>query len=222
MLIQITVPAQSFFVQLFHTVGEKKLQVDSGKYFNQLNQPFTISKFKYYISNICITNSSGKIIKSDQSFLIDEEEEGSKKIILPGVPKDNYRSIEFIVGVDSLHNCSGAQSGALDPLNGMYWAWNTGYIFLKLEGKSPQSTLPAKIFEYHIGGYKFPNNCIRKIVLPLQSQTCSTIIINVDIAKMLSIPVPVDFAKYGSITDSKNSALIANNYATMFSVLKQE
>lgn len=28
--------------------------------------------------------------------------------------------------------------GDLDPLNGMYWAWNSGYINMKIEGITPK------------------------------------------------------------------------------------
>jgi hypothetical protein len=38
----------------------------------------------------------------------------------------NITAIKFLLGVDSLKNVSGIQTGALDPAKGMFWTWNTG------------------------------------------------------------------------------------------------
>jgi len=38
--------------------------------------------------------------------------------------------------VDSLANVSGAMSNDLDATKGMYWSWQSGFINLKIEGKS--------------------------------------------------------------------------------------
>ena len=44
---------------------------------------------------------------------------------------NKYDSVGFLLGVDSAGNTSGAQTGALDPLNDMFWTWNTGYVMEK-------------------------------------------------------------------------------------------
>lgn len=198
-------------------MGKEALRLDSGNYTNSAGQPFNITKFKYYIGNISLVNAKGKLYRVTNYFLVDEDNSASKKIVLPAVPKDHYTAIRFIIGVDSIHNVSGAQSGALDPLNGMFWTWNTGYIFLKLEGRSPASELAGNIFEYHIGGYKKPNNCIRKIELPLTKDSRS-IKIAVDIEKMLDGPAPLDFAALPSVTGPAGSVSVADRYARMFSI----
>jgi hypothetical protein len=51
--------------------------------------------------------------------------------------------MKYVLGVDSARNNSGAQ---------------TGYIFLKAEGESPQS--PDQSFAFHLGGFKGINNII--------------------------------------------------------------
>ena len=212
-------------VNFKHVVANELLKLDSAYYKNELGQPFSIFKFKYYIGEIHLKNSQGKDYVSKDYFLINEDEELSKQVTLNQIPNGNYTSIRFILGVDSLHNCSGAQSGALDPLNAMFWAWNTGYIFLKLEGNSSASKSPGGIFEYHIGGYKQPSNCIRTIEFDL---TKNPIIINnktsfleikTNVAEILKSPNTIDFSILSSVTDSKNAELIANNYKDMFSVL---
>jgi hypothetical protein len=61
--------------------------------------------------------------------------------------------MEFMIGVDSARNNSGAQTGALDPTNGMFWSWSTGYIMAKFEGTSAQSPAAANALKFHIGGF---------------------------------------------------------------------
>jgi hypothetical protein len=58
--------------------------------------------------------------------------------------------MSYIIGVDAPRNTAGAQTGALDPGNDMFWNWNQGYIYVKLEGTSPQS--PTTGLVYHVGG----------------------------------------------------------------------
>ena len=132
-----------------------------------------------------------------------------------------------MIGVDSLHNCSGAQSGVLDPINGMFWTWNTGYIFMKLEGKSPASKSPGHIFEYHIGGYKEPTNFIRTASLTFSKEPmrinpdkATSIYIKTDVSKILNGHDQIDFSKMSSVTDFHNSDKIADNYKNMFSIIR--
>lgn len=117
--------------------------------------------------------------------------------------------------------------GVLDPVKGMFWAWNTGYIFLKLEGKSTYSKSPSNIFEYHIGGFKQPNNCIRQVTLDLTEKSLQKVgddadflSILVDISEVLKTPKSIDFKELSSVTDFNNATMIADNYADMFSVIK--
>jgi hypothetical protein len=212
-------------VRFKHVVENELLKLDSANYKNELGQSYTISKFKYYIGQIHLKNSKGKDFIFKDYFLINEDEELSKQIKLNNIPNGNYKSISFILGVDSLHNCSGAQSGALDPLNAMFWAWNTGYIFLKLEGKSSFSKSSGNMFEFHIGGYKQPTNCIRKIELDLTknpiiiTNKTSFLELKTNAGELLKSPTTIDFSILSSVTDLKNADLIANNYKDMFSVL---
>ncbi len=209
-----------------HYVDDQFLKLDSIEYKNALGQTYTITKFKYYISNICLTKANGKKYVNKDYFLINEDEAASKQIILKDIPEGNYTKLSFVIGVDSARNCSGAQSGALDPANAMFWAWNTGYIFLKLEGKAAASTAPGKILEYHIGGYKEPNYCIRKIFFPfsefifIEKGKMAILNMKVNAAEILKEPTDIDFSKMPSVVDSKNSTIIADNYSDVFSIQK--
>jgi hypothetical protein len=217
----------TFTLSITHQVGNQPLLLDSIGYKNELNQPFTCSRFRYYISGIRLKGESVTDYLSTDFFLIDEEDSLSKKLVFKNVPTGTYKEISFILGVDSLHKCSGTQSGALDPTKGMFWAWNTGYIFLKLEGISPVSKSPGHILEYHVGGYKQPSNCIRTIHLPIPSlslkpQKNTVLTLKADVLEILKNPFPIDFSKLSSVVDFHNATLMAENYKDMFSVTSSE
>ncbi|MCW3070546.1 MAG: hypothetical protein JWO44_436 [Bacteroidetes bacterium] len=211
-----------------HLMDGQVLQLDSAVYKNAMGQPFTVSNFKYYISNIQLVKADGKEIAVPGYFLINEDEEASKQLMFNSIPAGEYVSLHFIIGVDSLHNCSGAQSGALDPAKGMFWAWNSGYIFLKLEGKAAASASPGKIFEYHIGGYKAPANCIRKVNLRfeknlhIEQKNTAYLTIKVNAAEVLRSPASIDFSTLSSVTGFHNASMIADNYTDMFSIAKPD
>lgn len=64
---------------------------------------------------------------------------------------------QLYLGVDSVLNYNGVHEGSLDPINGMYWAWQTGYIHCKMEGNIVCDSIKQR-FEYHIGGYSTKNS----------------------------------------------------------------
>lgn len=209
-------------------VGTQKMQLDTVAYYNSLKQVFTVTNFKYYISNISLTASNGKdYVIPNSYYLIKQDEPDTWSAAIEGIPVGEYKFIHFIIGVDSLHNCSGAQSGALDPVQGMFWAWNTGYIFMKLEGKAPVSKSSGHIYEYHIGGYHSPANCIRKVslsftknLLKINSSQKSAIYIKADAAEILRTPTTIDFSILSSVTDFHHATRVADNYKDMFSIIK--
>jgi hypothetical protein len=209
-------------LQFNHVAGKNILVLNENIFMNESGQSYTITKFKYYISNIKLKTQGKKDIEVNRSFLIDEEEPLTKQIELNDIPEGHYDEISFILGVDSIHNCSGIQSGDLDPVKGMFWAWNTGYIFLKFEGKSPSSNANGNIVEYHIGGFTEPYNCIRQISLKLDLNTGEkkekTVQINADVSEILKSPFTIDFSKMPVVTDKKNATKIADNYSDMFSI----
>lgn len=72
------------------------------------------------------------------------------------VPNAKNNSLQFILGLDSIYNVSSNMEGDLNPSLGMYWAWQSGYIQMKIEGKSPSSNERKNRFQYHLGGYLQP------------------------------------------------------------------
>jgi hypothetical protein len=221
--MSFTPPGNSILIIRFENyVGDKPLKLDSVFYKNSFGQSFNVGMFKYYVGNFHLKNNKGLEFVSKGYFLINEEDKSTMQINIDTIPEGEYNTISFTLGVDSVDNCSGAQSGALDPVNGMFWAWNSGYIFMKIEGISSASTSTGKRLEFHIGGYKEPNNCIKIIHLPLKNfvvDGINTIVIKADLNHLFSGSTPVDFSKISSVTDFHNATAIANNYSSMFSLV---
>ena len=197
-------------------------------YINPFKESYTISKCRYYITNIKLNYSKGAVKESNSYHLIDETIPQSQSFIIKAIP-GNYNSITFMLGVDSLHNVSGAQSGALDPLNDMFWTWNSGYVMAKLEGISPFSKLQNNIFEYHIGGFKGLNKVVKNITLnfPLnkkllvQKAGIHEILIQADINEWWKGGLDLKIAVNPSITSPGYIAkMISENYTKMFVVKK--
>ena len=117
---------------------------------------------KYYVSNFKLKDSNGNWHAMPESyFLVDLSNPESAMLNLGNFPYGTYTEMSYVVGVDSLRNVSGAQTGALAASNGMFWSWNSGYIMFKLEGLSPQSSTGS--FTYHIGGFSGANNTVATI-----------------------------------------------------------
>lgn len=154
--------------RFINTVKTSPLILDSATYTNPFGEQYQVAKLKYYISNVQLNTVSGTCKEPNSYHLLDAAEPASLYFTFDAKP-GSYQSISFLAGVDSIKNVSGAQSGALDPANGMFWTWNSGYVMFKLEGNSPSSTIINHRLEYHIGGFSGPDNVLQQITLALPS-----------------------------------------------------
>ncbi|GAA0542167.1 hypothetical protein GCM10009415_25280 [Chitinophaga japonensis] len=195
-------------------------------YINAAGESYNITAFKYYISNFGLINTAGEEqLLPPEYYLVNEDSAQSKTITLQQLPAGHYQGISFLVGVDSVRNVSGAQTGALDPVNGMFWTWNSGYIMAKLEGTSPVSTAPANLIQYHIGGFKGAYNALRRVTLTfpqaleLAADSEAALHLQAD-AEAWFQPNAVSFASLPAIhTPGAQAAAIADNYKNMFSII---
>lgn len=188
-----------------NTVKTNKLVLDSTEYTNPFGEIYRVSKLKYYISNIKLNNQRYSFAAPNSYNLIDAAEPASMMFVI-NPPENTYNSISFIVGVDSIKNISGAQSGALDPANGMFWTWNSGYVMFKLEGNSPASNIINHRIEYHIGGFSGPDKVLQEITLPLPAT------LNVRYGRNVEIVIAADIDK---LWQGVNNLKIAETPATM-------
>jgi hypothetical protein len=122
----------------------------------ELNQKITINAnesivfetIKCYISSLKIDNAQ----QTNPVFLFDLENQ--KELIIQS--STSFNSLSFAIGLDSATHVSENYTGDLDPILGMYWAWNTGYTNFKISGKKIVSGQQDQPFELHVGGFQKP------------------------------------------------------------------
>ena len=218
-------PSHTITIQFRHKMGAHALQLFNETYTNPFGEPIVITRFKYYISHVSITGAGQKEKGlSDKTFLVDEANPQSKTLVFTtDVP--SLQTISFMIGVDSSLNVSGVQTGSLDPLHGMFWTWNSGYIFAKLEGKSDSSHAPAHSLNWDVGGFKSPNKAQRKIqlTLPVEITTAAdpVIVIDADLLKWFNAQHTISIKQSPLCHQPGRLAMqLADNYSRMFTIAK--
>ncbi|RTQ45417.1 hypothetical protein EJV47_25080 [Hymenobacter gummosus] len=215
-------------VELENVVGSQPLTLGQS-YSTLAGDQITVSKFNYIISNIKLTRDNGTVWAEPESYhLVKQAETASRSFAIKDIPTGYYTKLTFTIGVDSARNTAGAQTGALAPDNDMYWSWNSGYIFLKLEGTSPQSSNGQIV--YHVGGFRTPYNTIRTVSPALPAGTASLAIskdktpqlhLKADVQKIFTGPTTIRLSQLSATShmpDAK-SVQLANNYAAgLFSI----
>lgn len=221
-----------------NVVGASDLKLGTGSYLNSSGESFVVTKFNYFVSNIRLRKQDGSdyVVPQDSSyFLIQEDKPASQTITLNNLPTGNYTALTFTVGVDSLRSLAdiSKRTGVLDPAlnDGMYWEWNSGYIFMKLEGTSAVAPpLQNNAFFYHVGGFggsyngKKTINNLRTVTLSfsnnvatVQPASTPSVRITTDLMKVFDGPTKLSIAKNSSVMFDPYSTNIADNYAQMFS-----
>ena len=223
-------------VEYDNVAGNQDLKLGATTYTNAAGESFTPTLLKYFVSNFKLTKTDGSVYTVPQDncyFLTDESIAASLKPIIE-IPEGEYTKLSFVLGIDSLRNTMdiSKRTGNLDvtgTASGMYWSWNSGYIFFKLEGTSPSSTQTDKSFKYHIGLFGGMNtatlNNIKTINIDLTSKGILkakygrnlSIKLKADVLKMFNGSSNVSIAANSVVMANTYSATVANNYANMFS-----
>lgn len=178
-LYSISIFAQSNTFAFHPTFSNQTLKADSYYKLN-VTDSVQITSFKFYISQLELINDSKTVWKEKASYhLVDAFNEKTLALQIPS--NIIFTKLKFQLGIDSLTNVSGAMGGDLDPTNGMYWTWQSGYINFKLEGNSNLCKTRHNEFQFHLGGYQTPFNCLQTVFVQVKSN--SNIKLNIDIEK---------------------------------------
>lgn len=228
-----------FSIEFDNIVGGQNLYLDREAYVNASGEPYSVTLLQYYISNIMVRKADGTqyIVPQDSSYFLIKEHDPDSRFARVHVPEGDYTELTFTLGVDSLRSTMSIdrRKGVLDPGagmdEGMYWGWNSGYIFFKMEGTSPDAPLDPSgqhKFRYHIGGfggYDAPTiNNIKTVTLDLTSageakvrkDRKSNIHLMVDIGKVMDGVNTIKIADNPTVMFSEFSMRIADNFTKMF------
>ncbi len=190
------------------------LQLDSN-YILPNNDTISIETCRFYVSKIQLFNNNQVVFAdSTLAYLIDLANPTSLTINLLYPLNKKHNAIQFNLGIDSSLNVAEVLSGDLDPTKGMYWTWQSGYINFKIEGKSKKSPSRYKQFQYHLGGYLYPNNALQTLRFKTNKKQRITFVIEVN--KFLT---GLDMSKvYQIMSPSENSVLLSKKLAELFKV----
>jgi len=132
-------------------------------------------------------------------------------IALHDIPAGEYEAIRFAIGPDRAANDGNpAQYPATHPLNpnlnGLYWMWQGGYIFLAVEGAFRRGLDAPSGFSYHFA--RDPNRTFVAIPAPLKLNRDfrSGLFLDLDLAKLFHGLSP---ARDGTATHSRDGDPIA-------------
>ncbi|MEN9323725.1 MAG: hypothetical protein RL699_1505 [Bacteroidota bacterium] len=170
--------SNSLFVQIDYSNSPLSL----GKtYVSKKGDSLRINKFKCYLSNLKLRYSDGRSALIGKKYtLLDADSLATKAYKLADFKNSAPVYLEFSIGIDSIPNTQGALAGDLDVQNGMYWAWQSGYINWKIEGTSSSCTTHKQQFTFHVGGYKANQNALRIVQIPFPKNAKN--ILHIDLA----------------------------------------
>lgn len=203
-------------------------------------ESLTPTTFNYFVSNFVLVKADGTeyTVPKDKCYhLVREGVDSSADLTIQDVPAGDYTGIRFMIGVDSAKNTApvSERTGDLDvagAASDMYWTWNSGYIFYKLEGTSPQapydSMMGMAMMYYHIGGYggltSATINNIRTVSLTsgtaaqVRTGHHATVYIYADVDAVFNNPTQITIAAQPGHMFDAYSTTISANYVDMFSV----
>jgi hypothetical protein len=157
------------------------------KYISANKDTLTIETFRCYISNIQVQyNDNTAFSQKGSHHLLDSDHSDSFYIPIDKKNDKRISRITFNIGIDTITNTSGAMAGNLDPIKGMYWAWQSGYINTKIEGKSSSCQTRKNEFQFHIGGYLQPYYAMREVRFELDGKADNDINIGIDLSLFMS------------------------------------
>ena len=229
---EVTLEPGAFVLEFDNRAGTTNLQLNT-EYTNENGDPFNVTMLKYYISHIKLTDTEGNVFEDPTTddgskgyYLIDASEPESTEITLNDIPAGDYVKLEFTIGVDANRVSEGAQTGALDPVNEMFWSWNAGWIFYKFEGTSPHSTEDGNVVVYHVGGYKDEGQNLRNNIktkamtfdgaVQVAANKKPQAHIVMDLLQVFKEPTTLDFSTNAQRHSPASCVEIADNYVDAF------
>lgn len=174
--------SKNYIVCFTPKYGNADLLPEKNYFLAAINDSISIDVFRFYISDVCLLKNN-KVVARDKSRFHLMDITNNLKLNMSTSVYD-FDAIRFNIGIDSITNSGGVKGGDLDPAKNMYWAWQSGYINFKLEGKSKACKTRNNVFQYHIGGYSYPNNSLQTVTIPRKKD--AAFCINFDMEKFLS------------------------------------
>lgn len=193
------------------------LPIETGKKYPYKTDSVEIETLKFYISGIQFIQNGQLVAAVEKKYhLLDIESPATQYIYQPNEKNIQFNRLRFSIGIDSATNEAGAIGGDLDPTNGMYWTWQSGYINFKLEGRTKICPSRNNKFTFHIGGYQYPYNTIQSLDVAVVDT--EKIVIGFDISKLLN---QLNLAELNEVMSPNEKAMIiSKKISAAFNILQ--
>jgi hypothetical protein len=177
-------------------VGNENLLLRNSKYTTGNNYKVNIETLKFYLSNITlIKEDNSEVLLKDVAFIDFENNHTSNtsngETIVIETEAGKFKGIKMGFGVDNTVNNSDPsvykEEEPLSIYQGMHWSWNTGYIFMKLEGKFDADTtanILSQDYLFHTGLNDLYTTATFNKNFQLNGDETKTLNFNIDAAKM--------------------------------------
>ncbi|MCR9181988.1 MAG: hypothetical protein NXH73_03590 [Flavobacteriaceae bacterium] len=212
------------FSQIFDELTVTSLNLSSTVYVNEMNQELTISRLRYLVSRLVLTNSNGDSFLLSPYHLVDLSNSETLNLNTNlTIPEGDY-TLSFVYGFNEEDN----QNGAYADLNAVSWNWpemlGGGYHFLQMDGQYNINTEPAP-FNFHNGtarvseGVFEQNFVVFNLPNTLTVSENSTINIQMNIAEWFRNPNTWDLNVFNTplMPNYEAQKLMQQNAASVFS-----
>lgn len=148
--------AKGVFLVIEHLFGNQP--INYGVVENAtINNTVGITNLTYYLSGFGLQRQDGSWLEIPAYHLVVAQDKPIDTLNLGVVPEGIYNALRFNIGVDSATNHGDPalwpNSHPLSLMRGgqMHWSWNSGYIFMKMEGRYRKPAAENGFYSYHIG-----------------------------------------------------------------------
>jgi cytochrome c peroxidase len=182
---------------------QKPLKLGQSVYTDAAKRPISITRCDFLVSQFALRREDGSWLETKDWSACIKPTENRTRSRVEGVPVQKYTAIRFQIGVDDLIDKGDPNQfpphHPLHPqVNGLHWGWQSGYVYLALEGHWQKADGKSAGFSYHLAGA--PQRMTIELPVNLDLQTCGTLQIGFDPAAALA---KIDIAKLGDSTHSR-------------------
>lgn len=215
-------PAENMLtLTINYEVDGVALLTDTTLYTTDAGYAYSVSTLKYYISELCLIKEDSSLLKILSYKYIDAAIEGKNTFALKDIAKGQYIGIRFNIGLDSLHNITGALPN-ISENNTMEWPvpMGGGYHFLKFEGHYIDSASTSVGFAMHLGtnGCLVKANALYKSISIDLATSSTTLNLTMNLNEWFRNPAIYDFDKDGNFSMGNMMAMkkLAKNGVDIF------
>jgi cytochrome c peroxidase len=219
--------AATLQVQITPKVSGEDLQPASFRYHTSAGETFSITRVSYLVSDFALQRDDGSWLELSNSVAWLDFEQNRDTVRLGNIPSGEFLSLRFSVGLSAtLNHANITNFPAGHPLNpdvnGLYWGWQGGYVFMALEGLWRNAAGELDGWAYHLAR---DTNTVRiTLAAPCEITNETRVQLDFDLATVLNAPRPLSFARDGSSTHSRDgdpvAAALVKNLAGAFCVQK--